>query len=252
MHEDVPIKAVKNAFRVVEALVELDGATVAELMSHLDMPQSTVHDYLRTLERVGYAVKAQDNQTYRVSMRFLDIGEEVRQGMQFFNVADPHIRELAEETGERVSLIIEENGLGVLLNGARHDPEEDMPHVGTHNRLHAIAPGKAILAAMPRETVEWVVDRHGLQGYTPSTITTREELFEALETVRERGHAFDDQERFQGLHGVGVPVNVNNQVRGAIGLYGPASRLDGERYRTEIPELLKRTANIIEVNMSFP
>jgi IclR family acetate operon transcriptional repressor len=252
MSQDVPIKAIKNAFQVVEALVRLDSATVGELVSHLDMPQSTVHDYLRTLEQVGYVVKARDSHTYRVSMRFLDIGEEVRQRTQLFKIADPHIHELAEETGERVSLIIEENGLGVLLAGARHDPKEDMPRVGTHNRLHAIAPGKAILAAMPPETVRSVVDRHGLKRYTPSTITTREALFEALETVREQGHAFDEQERFQGLHGVGVPINVNNQVRGALGLYGPTSRLDGERYRAEMPELLKRTANIIEVNMSFP
>ena len=252
MSEDVPIKAVKNAFQVVEALVERDGATVAELMECLEMPQSTVHDYLRTLERIGYATKAQDGQTYRVSMRFLDIGEEVRQGMQFFNVADPHIQRLANETGERVSLMIEENGLGVLLNGARKDPEEDMPHVGTHNRLHAIAPGKAILAAIPRDNVEWIIDRHGLREYTSSTITRRKELFEALETVGEQGHAFDDQERFEGLHGVGVSVNVDNRIWGAIGLYGPASRLDGDRYREDIPDLLKRTANIIEVNMNFP
>lgn len=252
MDEEVPIKAVKNAFRVIEALVELDSATVAELTEYLDMPQSTVHDYLRTFEMTGYAVKELESKSYRVSMQFLNIGESTRQQMQFFKVAEPHINSLAEETGERVSLIIEENGLGALLAGARKDPEEDMPHVGLHNRLHAIAPGKAILASMSRKEVEAVIDDHGLKEYTPATITDRDELFEELERVREDGHAFDTEERFHGLHGVGVPVMVENQVRGAIGIYGPASRLAGERYRKQTPELLKRKANVIEVNMSFP
>lgn len=252
MNDNVQITAIQKGFRIIEALVELDGATVTELTEFLDLPQSTIHDYLRTLDQLGYTVKDDETHRYRASMRFLNIGEKTRQNIQLYQVAKPHVQKLAEETGERVSLMIEENGLAILLLGARSNPEEKMPHAGTHNRLYAIAPGKAILAEKEREEVEAILDERGLQEYTTSTITDRESLFDALETVRERGHAFDDQERYNGLHGVGVTIGVNENIRGALGLYGPASRLNGDRYRETIPERLKRTANIIEVNMSFP
>lgn len=41
-----PIDAAATSFQIIEAIRELNGAGASELANHLDMPKSTVHDYL--------------------------------------------------------------------------------------------------------------------------------------------------------------------------------------------------------------
>jgi DNA-binding MarR family transcriptional regulator len=49
-----PVQATTTAFRIIEALRLRDGAGVSELAAALEMPTSTVHDHLRTLEAAEY------------------------------------------------------------------------------------------------------------------------------------------------------------------------------------------------------
>jgi len=108
-------------------------------------------------------------------------------------------------------------------------------HVGTRAPLHSTGLGKAILAHLPEERVESIVDHHGMPASTPETITDRDELFDALERIRDRGFAFDDEERLRGLRCVAAPILANDDVVGAISVSGPTNRLRDDRYREELP-----------------
>jgi DNA-binding IclR family transcriptional regulator len=44
-----PVKSDKTTHRIVETLRELDGAGVTELSNELNLPKSSVHNYLSTL-----------------------------------------------------------------------------------------------------------------------------------------------------------------------------------------------------------
>jgi DNA-binding IclR family transcriptional regulator len=250
MTDEIPINATRTTFRVVEAVSDLGRPTFGEVVEALDMPKSTVHDYLRSLETAGYVVRAGDR--YRLSSRFLQLGELTRHDMDIYDVAVPYMDNLAADTGERLSLVVEENGLGALVYGAKSNDEDDMPLPGTHTRLHTTASGKAILSTMSTPEIVDIVDRYGLPEHTSETITSEEALLAELDEIREIGHSFDRQERFHGLHGVGAPVEGAGDLNAAVALYGPASRLSGERFTEEIPARLKEIANIIEVNINFP
>ncbi|MDJ1433675.1 helix-turn-helix domain-containing protein [Halostagnicola sp. A-GB9-2] len=47
MIPDVPLSTVGRAFEIIEYIRNQDGATVAEITSALELPKSTVHDYVR-------------------------------------------------------------------------------------------------------------------------------------------------------------------------------------------------------------
>lgn len=53
---DVPVKATRVSFDVVDTLRELDGARVTEVADHLDLPRSTGHNHMRTLEELELVV----------------------------------------------------------------------------------------------------------------------------------------------------------------------------------------------------
>lgn len=245
-----PVKSVRVAFDIVETLKELDGAGISELSEHFDRSKSSLHNYLATLVEKEYVVK--DGDEYRVGMRFLELGAYARHDEEIYHVAKEEIDELAESTGELVNLLTEEYGRGIYVYRRTGDRAVNVDaHVGHRVHLHNTALGKAMLASMPDERVESIVDTHGLPATTPNTISDREELFSALETIRERGVAYDDEERLEGLRCVACAIESETGVEGAISVSAPTSRMKGDRFRTEIPEKLNDVANIIELNLTY-
>ncbi len=90
-----PVQAAATTFRIIETLHELNGAGVSELAAELEMPKSTVHDHLQTLTEAEYLVN--EDGTYRVGTRFLELGGFARSQMKLYQIASPEIKELAEE-----------------------------------------------------------------------------------------------------------------------------------------------------------
>ncbi|MFB6187002.1 MAG: IclR family transcriptional regulator C-terminal domain-containing protein, partial [Halobacteriaceae archaeon] len=64
-----------------------------------------------------------------------------------------------------------------------------MGNIGARRLPHANAAGKAILAHLPEDVVHDILDRTGLPEHTKHTITSRKELFDELDSIRERGYA---------------------------------------------------------------
>jgi DNA-binding IclR family transcriptional regulator len=73
-----------------------------------------------------------------------------------------------------------------------------------------------------------------------------------MQTVREEGIAYNDNEQMPGLRGVGCPIYSGDRLIGAIGIGAPAARICGEFFREEVPNLLSEAANEIELNLSEP
>lgn len=251
MSVKIPIKTTKTVFNIIEALVELNGATVSELTEELNKPTSTVHDHLQTLDHLGFVV--QKGREYHISARFLELGSRRRRNMDIYQETKPELHRLAEETGEHASLMIEENGLGVLLYTAQGENAVHVPtYAGARSKLHMTAPGKAIMAHLPDERVEKSIDRYGLTAMTKNTITDGGELQEEFQRIRDKGYAVDNQELFEGMRAIGAPLlDQDNQVLGAISVYGPVNRIDDGRFKEDIPQNILEAANVIEVNLNY-
>lgn len=245
------VKSVENAFQILDALKELDGAGVSELAGHLDIPKSTIHNYLSTLVQEEYVVK--DGSSYRVGVRFLEYGAYARVQIDIYDIAKPEVDELAKTTGELANLMAEEHGRGSYLHRARGEKAVQVEaHVGTRVPLHGTALGKAILAYLPDKRVDEIVEQHGLIASTPNTITDREELNDELIQIRENGVAFDDEERLKGLRCVAAPIlSTNDRVLGAISVAGPSNRIRDNRFTEELPKQILETVNVIELNVTY-
>lgn len=233
---------------VIRALGDRDSAGVTELAEELSLPKSTVHYHLDLLHQQGLVIK--DGTQYRLSLRFLTLGEHVRNQVRVYDVARAQVEWLAEESGELALLMVEEGGMGVYLDKAKGENAIDVDaSIGRHAYLHNRALGKAILAFMSGAEVESILDEHGLPETSENTITDRDELTEELATIREREVAFNDQESIDGFRGVGVPILDGNSVLGAISVAGPTARMKGDRFHDDLPELLERARNVVELTV---
>lgn len=246
-----PVKATVTTLSLIDALSELDSATVTELSDAVDIAPSAVHKHLSTLREHDYVVK--DGSTYRLGFRFLSLGGYVRHRTPLYNSARGHLQTLAEETGERTNLAVEESGHGVYLYRSMGTEAVEMDtYIGQETHLHNTALGKALLAYLPDERVEQIIDMQGLPSTAKRTITDRETLFKELRQTRERGVAFDDEERLNRIRCVAAPIlNDDERPLGAISVSGPRSRMSDERFHEEIPELLTQKTNLIEIDLTY-
>jgi IclR family acetate operon transcriptional repressor len=245
------VKTARTTLQVVEAIKELDGASVAEAAERLGMSKSNVYKYLNTLEHEGYLIN--DDGTYQIGLKFLDYGEHVRNRQKLYEIAAPQVQELADETNEMANLLIEEHGMGVFLLKANSDQAVNLDtHAGMRVYLHTTALGKAILAHLSDRRVDAILDRHGLPQVAEKTVTDRAALAAELADIRERGYAFDDEERLDGLRCVAMPITTtDDDVLGAISVSGPTSRMDEKRFTAEIPDKLFTAKNVIELNVEY-
>lgn len=245
------VKTAQTTFAILEELKQRHEATVTDLTDAFDLSKSSIHNYLSTLERAGYVVK--EDKRYRVGLRLLDLGGHARHRKRIYDIAKDEVTTLAEETGELANLLVEEHGRGIYLHRAHGaDAVKTDSYIGQRVYLHNTALGHAILAHLPRDRVNEIIDQHGLPVTTENTITDRDELFTRLDRVREEEVAFDDEARVKGLRCVAVPILTNNDtVEGAISVSGPTSRFQEQRFREDLPATLKNIANIIELNITY-
>jgi len=243
------IKAVGKSLEVVEALDRLGGAGVTDVAEAVDRHPSTVHAHLRSLREHGYVRK--EGTTYRLSLRLLELGGRRRRSVPLYRHGWRELQAISHETGEIGNLAVEEDGEVVFLyTGEGEQAVHRKTATGKRRPMHCTALGKAILAELPRERVETILDGD-LERYTARTITDREALLEDLEATRGRGYALDDEELNAGVQCIARVVRVDGEPAGAISLTGPKERFSDERYRDDLVQQLSETANVIEVNFRF-
>jgi DNA-binding IclR family transcriptional regulator len=246
-----PVQTTEKTFSLVDELKKRGECGVTELAGELEMGKSAVHNHLMTLREHGYVTKIGDE--YRLSLKFLDVGGYIRRSMEFYQVAEPEVKSLADETGELANLLVEEHGWGVYLMRSKGERAVNLDtYAGCCTLLHTTALGKAILAHLPEQRVNEIIDRRGLERKTPNSIETREELFDRLGSIREQGYAIDDGERLEGLRCVAAPVKTSeNEVLGAISVAAPASRVSDDDLATNLPDRVLSAANVIELNINY-
>lgn len=246
------MKSIDKTVKILEALVETKGARVSELSELVDMPSSTVHSYLTALKKHGLVRSEGD--INKIGLKFLYFSGSVLYDDSVFELIEPKVTSLADKSKERAQFITEQNGKGVYLFAkvVSDDAIKTDVRRGKFVDLHATAAGKAILAHMPKTHVEEIISQHGLPSYTPNTITNKENLFDELLNIRDRGYAINDEERITKQRAIGVPVldSVNSPV-GALSISGPAHRVNMEEIKNNLSELLLGTADEIELTIQY-
>lgn len=233
---------------IIEALKKQTTAGVTDLARELEMPKSTVHVHLSTLKDRGYVVQ-DDEQRYRLSLQFLDIGMEVRETQAMYGEVVPKLDEIAEETNEKAWWVVEENGKAVFLAkslGSRAIRTNS--RIGQETELYELAGGMAILSVLPDERREAILDSY---SFPLTDGRSRSDLKAELTEIEDRGVAYGAEYFLKGVTGVGAPLTDNaGNVYGAISISGPVDRLD-DRIETDYADLVRGITGELRVNLSY-
>ena len=249
------VRTTEQSLQIIDEIQSRKGATLAEIVDHFDLAKSTVHRHLTTLRHHGYIVK--EGEEYNIGLKFYNKGAHARTRKQSYQLVAEAVQDLADITEEEIDFLVPNNNRAIVVHASYHrnstyqqeviHPIEVGQHAGTYYHLHSTAGGKAILAEFSDEKIDRVIDQWGLPKRTENTHTSRADLFEDLNKIRERGVALSNEEYAYGLRAVGRRVlSPDGSVLGAVSLSAPAYRLSTDIMAEEVTELLISTIDELE------
>lgn len=244
------VSSVERAFDIIDFIRERNAVRLGDVADHFDVSKSTAHRYLSTLEEAGYLITEADQ--YRLSFRFLELGEYVRTRRSVYQKTESIVEHLAAQTNERAQFTIEEDGYLVYVYTALGDRAvRTDARLGKHVAMNTVSAGKAIMAHLPEAEVRQIIDQRGLPARTENTITDENKLFEELKKIRDRGYALNLEESTIGLRAISAPITCDKEVIGSFGLSGPTHRFTKDRLNNEFATLLLGVVNELELEIKY-
>jgi IclR family pca regulon transcriptional regulator len=228
---------------------------VSELSRELALSRSTAHRYISTLAQLGYLQQDPDSRRYRLGPKVLDLGFSAINSMDLREVAAPHLRRLSDETGFTVNLAILDDVDVVYIERCRtaRPGQRDIDlnlHVGARLPAYCTAMGKAILAFLPSERVDELVERIEFVPRGPNTVVDAAAFREELARVRSAGVAVNDEELAYGLRSIAAPVSSHaGEVVAALNLAVHRTMVSKDELIARYGPVVLETARDISLGM---
>lgn len=243
-----PIGVLIKAFGVLEAMAELNApAPLREIAAASGLPKGTLFRVLQTLSGLGYVAQIEESGAYFLTSKLSYLGRNAEIEDIKARLAGPMDR-LHRTFNETVNLGVLDPPFVkyVAVLEARRALSWGVP-AGSRDLFHCTALGRAIVAHLPEDQRNALIDQTTLTSRTARTVIQREALSATLDEVRETGIALDVEENDDGVVCLGVPVFMEGVVVASVSVSIPSSRYSpalGDRIRALFREL--------DLNFSHP
>jgi IclR family pca regulon transcriptional regulator len=230
---------------------------ISELARELTLSRSTVHRYVVTLAALGYLEQDPSTRRYRLGPRVLDLGFAAVSSMELREISAPHLQRLSDDTGHTVNMAILDHTDILYVERCRShrlgQREIDLNlHVGSRLPAYCTSMGKVLLAFLPDEEREALLDRIELVKRGPNTLTSRVALEAELRRVRDEGIATNIEELAFGLRSIAVPIrDQSGEVVAAINLAVHRSWVSMDDLLTRLSPALLATAEAISARAGY-
>jgi len=226
------VPALDRALTVLETLAHSrKGYSVSELSRRLELPKSSVHLILRTLERRGYLQKHAASGRYRFGLKLVGLGRAALEGVELRDEARPALTSLAHATDLTVHMgVLERSEVVIIERIESTSAVRVVSWVGRRLDANSTAVGKALLAFQPPEEQERQLRSDRLPRHNDRTIATIPGLKRELERVRAQGYSLCDEEDEIGVRCVGAPIlNEHGCAVAAISVAGTTTQIPADR-----------------------
>jgi IclR family acetate operon transcriptional repressor len=245
-------RAIERAISILRIFGTDDAPLrLSEVSASTGLTTATTHRILASLVRERLLSYDQSTERYQIGpdALYLFAAAARRFGI---SAARSELETLAAATHETAALgVLESCDVIVVLQAESDLPLHFSRPVGTRVPAHVSAMGKAMIAGSDLDLQASVEALGDLHRYTDHTITDRPKLIAELEEARSRGWAVNDNERYDGVRAVAMPVRRAGEVaRAAVGIQGPADRVSDAQLPA-IVESLRDCADRLSLHLQI-
>jgi IclR family transcriptional regulator, pca regulon regulatory protein len=224
--------------------------TLSDVARLTGVTRATARRILLTLQHLGY-VRA-DGRLFSLTPRVLSLGFGYLSSLNLWDVAQPFMEELVEQTHESCSAATLD--LPDIVYVARVPTRRIMTiSLGIGSRLpaHATSMGRVLLADLPDDELDAYLATGPFTAHTERTTVDPDELRTAVHRVREQGWSLVDQELEMGLRSISAPIRgADGRTVAAVNLAAAAPRVGLDDLRERFLPPMLATAEQISLAFS--
>lgn len=231
-HAKDGVKSVEKALKIL-GLFDVDHKrlTYSEICELSKFPVGSVYRFLLTLSSCGFLDFEPSTKKYSLGPRMIYLGSLAIESINLVDIASPFMEEIKRKTNETVSLFLRRGfkKICVFKVESGHSIRYSS-RIGDLIYLHGGASGKILMSTMTKEELDEYEKVEGFKQLTNSTLTSREEVDEALMKTRNEGYAVSYEERSDNSAGIGVPIfDYRKNVVACLNITLPADRYDQKK-----------------------
>ncbi len=225
------IQVFERMFLLVDILAKRSQALgLKELAELAGLHPSTTHRILNDLVLGRYVERSQGN-TYRLGLRFLELGNLVKSRLDVREAALQPMRALHDLLGQPVNLSMRQGDTIVYIDRAYSERSgmQVVRAIGGRAPLHLTSVGKLFLSLNTEQELKAYAERTGLKGQTPNSITQLEALKKELRMVAKARTAHDKEELELGVRCIASGIhNDRGELVAGLSISAPTERLKSE------------------------
>lgn len=245
-------RSLERALNIIIAFNgERRSMSLAQLSELLSLSKATVSRLCSTLVEYGFLRQDHELKQYSLGIRLFELGTIVAHSLSLKRLASPYLTQMEMEIRRAVFLGIIDNG-DLLYIAKREDlngPITFTSSVGTRRPPYWGMVGPAIMAFLPDEEIDRLIEKHPFTPLTKNSFMTKESLLAFLRGVREQGFAIDDGKVIDGVGGVAAPIrDFTGRVVAGIGVGYILASVNNRQLRSitksvvEMAEVISRQA----------
>lgn len=228
--------SVHRTLDILEVVAARGGASAKEIADTTGLPLPTVYRLARELLDSDYLVHIREEKRFELGYKLHQLGVSLHQQIGVSRDVRAEINALHEQLGLAAYFAVHRGSQIAVVCTADSPacPRLRPIDFGFHEAPHATALGKILLANMEPDQRLLHLDDEPMPRFGPGTITSHRELAEQLQSVADRGIAWEFGEFQAGSTCVAASVRgANGALIGSVAVSGPDARMAESPTATE-------------------
>ncbi|MBB2724284.1 UNVERIFIED_ORG: DNA-binding IclR family transcriptional regulator [Rhizobium aethiopicum] len=178
----------------------------------------------------GGIAQARETGTLGKLMVLLDFAARSWARNEFRLIAEPHLADLQQATGETVHLgVLRGQSIIYLDKVEGRQPVRMYSQIGNASPCYCTGVGKVALSLLPAESLVDLLAGVNFTRFTAATHASPASLLAEIHEIADQGYAFDREEHEAGIRCVAAPIwSEDRTFLGGVSITGPAYRLSME------------------------
>lgn len=239
------IEAIARGCDVMLAFRDAHVLSLSDVAARTGLSRQTARRVLLTLEQLGYARRTDEG--YALTPRTLELGAECVSALDRWDLAQPHLVRLVEQTGESSSIgMLDGSDVVFMARVAVPKIIALSIRIGTRLPATATSMGRVLLADLSEDQLRATLAKPSTSGVIPRFIWTPDALEASLASIREHGWSISDQLLSIGVRSIAAPLRApDGRWAAAVNLTVHASETSLETLVQEhLPKLLETAETI--------
>jgi IclR family pca regulon transcriptional regulator len=217
---------------------ETPAMTLSEVAAKTRLTRAGARRILLTLQTLGYV--GYDRRNFFLTPKILDLGYSYLSTRPLWDLAEPHMQEVADQVHESCSAsVLEGTDIVYVLRVPTKKIMAIRLSIGTRLPAWCTSMGRVLLGGLDEESMNAVLSSSDLKPFTSRTVTDRKKLKQIIREDHSRGWSLVNQELEDGLLSLSVPiVDRSDRIVAAMNVSGHATRTSpAEAVKTFLPVL---------------